>query len=212
MQCNHVHLYQFPKSYFFFVSCRVNFGFYNENDVPNTFELEKDNIDLYSNNEFIRHLTFKIQQLDIDISKDEHMGPIENAEDGTTIDTVKKFIESCGDGNNERCRDDVEKSEEDNGAISEMVVSTSTLLGEDTEERSSESSDHEDFTCECELSDVETEGMRDRLHTLTAENVGQLKYEREAENEKEAGSIKIAPEPEKTSVLAQSIKNGTLED
>lgn len=207
----HVHLYQFPKSYFLFVSCRVNFGLYNENDVPNTFELEKDNIDLYSNNEFIRHLTFKIQQLDIDISEDGHMGPIENAEDITTVDNVKSSIESCGDGNNKRCQNDVEKSE-DNDAMSEMVVSTSTLLGEDIEERSSGTSDHEDFTCECDLSDVETEGMRDRLHTLTAENVGQLEYEKEAENEKEAGSIKIAPEPEKTSVLAQSIKNGKPEN
>lgn len=204
--------FQFPKSYFLFVSCRVNFGLYNENDVPNTFELEKDNIDLYSNNEFIRHLTFKIQQLDIDISKDEPMGPIENAEDRTTIDNVKKFVESFGDGNKERSLDDVEKLEEGNGAISEMVVSTSTLLGEDFEERSSGTSDNEDFTCECDLSDVETEGMRDRLHTLTAENVGQLEYEKEAKNEKEAGSIKIAPETEKTSVLAQSIKNGTLEN
>lgn len=194
------------------MSCRVNFGLYNENDVPNTFELEKDNIDLYSNNEFIRHLTFKIQQLDIDISKDEPMGPIENAEDRTTIDNVKKFVESFGDGNKERSLDDVEKLEEGNGAISEMVVSTSTLLGEDFEERSSGTSDNEDFTCECDLSDVETEGMRDRLHTLTAENVGQLEYEKEAKNEKEAGSIKIAPETEKTSVLAQSIKNGTLEN
>lgn len=190
----------------------MNFGLFNENDVPNTFELEKDSIDLYSNNEFIRHLTFKIQQLDIDISKDEPMGPIENAEDRTTIDNVKKFVESFGDGNKERSLDDVEKSEEGNGAISEMVVSTSTLLGEDFEERSSGTSDHEDFTCECDLSDVETEGMRDRLHTLTAENVGQVEYEKEAENEKEAGSIKIAPEPERTSVLAQSIKNGTLEN
>lgn len=207
----HVHLYQFPKSYFLFVSCRVNFGLYNENDVPNTFELEKDNIDLYSNNEFIRHLTFKIQQLDIDISEDGHMGPIENAEDITTVDNVKSSTESCGDGNNKRCQNDVEKSE-DNDAMSEMVVSTSTLLGEDIEERSSGTSDHEDFTCECDLSDVETEGMRDRLHTLTAENVGQLEYEKEAENEKEAGSIKIAPEPEKTSVLAQSIKNGKSEN
>lgn len=194
------------------MSCRVNFGLYNENDVPNTFELEKDNIDLYSNNEFIRHLTFKIQQLDIDISKDEPMGPIENAEDRTTIDNVKKFVESFGDGNKERSLDDVEKLEEGNGAKSEMVVSTSTLLGEDFEERSSGTSDNEDFTCECDLSDVETEGMRDRLHTLTAENVGQLEYEKEAKNEKEAGSIKIAPETEKTSVLAQSIKNGTLEN
>lgn len=194
------------------MSCRVNFGLYNENDVPNTFELEKDNIDLYSNNEFIRHLTFKIQQLDIDISKDEPMGPIENAEDRTTIDNVKKFVESFGDGNKERSLDDVEKLEEGNGVISEMVVSTSTLLGEDFEERSSGTSDNEDFTCECDLSDVETEGMRDRLHTLTAENVGQLEYEKEAKNEKEAGSIKIAPETEKTSVLAQSIKNGTLEN
>lgn len=187
----------------------VNFGLYNENDVPNTFELEKDNIDLYSNNEFIRHLTFKIQQLDIDISKDEPMGPIENAEDRTTIDNVKKFVESFGDGNKERSLDDVEKLE-GNGAISEMVVSTSTLLGEDFEERSSGTSDHEDFTCECDLSDVETEGMRDRLHTLTAENVGQLEYEKEAKNEKETGSIKIAPETEKTSVLAQSIKNESM--
>lgn len=207
----HVHLYQFPKSYFLFVSCRVNFGLYNENDVPNTFELEKDNIDLYSNNEFIRHLTFKIQQLDIDISEDGHMGPIENAEDITTVDNVKSSTESCGDGNNKRCQNDVEKSE-DSDAMSEMVVSTSTLLGEDIEERSSGTSDHEDFTCECDLSDVETEGMRDRLHTLTAENVGQLEYEKEAENEKEDGSIKIAPEPEKTSVLAQSIKNGKSEN
>lgn len=129
------------------------------------------------------------------------MGFIENVEDRIIIDNVKKFVESFGDGNKERSVDDVEKLEEGNGVILEMVVLIFIFFGEDFEERSSGIFDYEDFICECDFSDVEIEGMRDRLYILIVENVGQFEYEKEVKNEKEVGSIKIVFEIEKIFVL-----------
>lgn len=190
----------------------MSFTLVNQNDTTAASDTDK-HIDIYSSNEYIRHLTFKIQQLEIE-------SPMENATLSIDTDLVSSDTDTHT-GNSEDMKNSLEganceKSEDpdsnaakdsDITCAAEMVVSTSTLVGEDVmeeeedeEEGNRETPEHTD--CSCDLDSEEETEARDRLQTLTAENVGRLDVE------SQTWSKKTEVEVEMKSVLAQSLKNG----
>ncbi|XP_078316150.1 guanine nucleotide exchange protein SMCR8-like isoform X2 [Crassostrea virginica] len=193
----------------------VSFTLVNQNDTTAASDTDK-HIDIYSSNEYIRHLTFKIQQLEIE-------SPMENATLSIDTDLVSSDTDTHT-GNSEDMKNSLEganyeKSEDpdsnaakdsDITCAAEMVVSTSTLVGEDVmeeeeedeEEGNRETPEHTD--CSCDLDSEEETEARDRLQTLTAENVGRLDVE------SQTWSKKTEVEVEMKSVLAQSLKNDSV--
>lgn len=192
----------------------MNFTLFNQNDTTAASNTDK-HIDIYSSNEYIKHLTFKIQQLEIE-------SPMENATLSIDTDLVSSDTDTHT-GNSEDMKNSLEgenceKSEDpdsnaakdsDITCASEMVVSTSTLVGEDVmeeeddeeeEEGNRETPEHTD--CSCDLDSEEETQARDRLQTLTAENVGRLDVE------SQTWKKKTEVEVERKSVLSQSLKNG----
>ncbi|XP_061172837.1 guanine nucleotide exchange protein SMCR8-like [Saccostrea echinata] len=173
----------------------VNFSLNNDSEMTDNSE---ENIDISSRNEVIRQLQFKIQKLQT-LRTDNF---IDAGRENGNSDGIENFHNKKIDENSEISETDIGNSEEETELSSSMILSTSTLVWEEKEmgeekEEGSDTTDEREAMCECNSSDEETDEKRDRLQTITAENVGQ--QENESESKEDAERIHV-------SVLAQSLK------
>lgn len=167
-------------------------------------------MDVFSNNEFLRHLQIQIEQFEIGIPNTNE-AVFDDIRENENHD-IKADSLDHREGNSDTCKGYTNDPKGKTDILSVMEVSTCTLTGEEKGEDGVETVDVGDDCCECGTddgvggyecgtSDKETAGVRDRLQTLTSENVGQQ------ESEKEAGNQEIT---EKISLLAQSLRTGNI--